>query len=144
MHFFNRSMQALATHGIHCEKGECLRERHTVRASMQKLYVRIHFAEDRAESNLAECSLRNGSLRNQSRSSGQREALHNPHELLIIDCENYLLLVGHADSRWSRLTGFTKFLGVPRHVKQDYKRRKSGQYYISFLPNRIRPGDAGG
>jgi len=71
MHFFNSSIEALATHGIHGEEGECLRESHTIRSSMQKFYVRIHFAEDCTENNLPERSLRNGSLHNQSRSPGQ-------------------------------------------------------------------------
>ena len=71
MHFFDSSFEALATHGIHRDEGECLRERHTICAPMQKFYMRIHFAKDRTEHNFPERSLRNGSLYKQSRPPGQ-------------------------------------------------------------------------
>ncbi len=62
MHFFDSSFEALATHGIHREEGECLREGNTIRAPMQKFNVCVHFPKHRTENNFPECSLRNGSL----------------------------------------------------------------------------------
>jgi len=61
----------MATHGIHRDEDECLRQWYTIRAPVQKFYVSIHFAKDRAENNRPESSLSDGSLHKQSRSPRQ-------------------------------------------------------------------------
>lgn len=43
MHFFESLLEALAAYVIHREKGECLGPWHTIRASMQKYNVCVHF-----------------------------------------------------------------------------------------------------
>lgn len=62
MHFFDSSFEALATHGIHREEGERLREGNTIRALMQKFNVCVHFPKNRTENNFSQFSLWNGPL----------------------------------------------------------------------------------
>src|SRR6478672_9447444 len=96
---------------------------------MQKFNVRVHFSKNCTESHLTQRSLRNRSFNKQSRSARQREALKYSNELLVLDCEDCLLLVGNTDSRWSAaLLGLVKLL---RHFKQDCKRFQSSQCYLS-------------
>ena len=118
MHSFESLFEASAANVIHREKGECLGQWHTIRASMQKYNVCIHFPKNRTKNHFAECSLRNWPLYKQSRSSGQREPLHHTHDFLAIHREDRLLLMGHKDSMG---TVFARFPDVPRHCRQNYK-----------------------
>jgi len=67
MHFFESPPEALVACVIHREEGECLRQRHTIRAPMQKFNVCIHLPKNRTENDLPDCSLRNWSLQQQRR-----------------------------------------------------------------------------
>ncbi len=71
MHFFESLLEALAACVIHREKGECLRQGHTIRASMQKFNACIHFPKNRTENHLPQCPRGNWPLHKQSRSPCQ-------------------------------------------------------------------------
>lgn len=62
MHFFDSPFEALATHGIHREESECLREGNAIRTPMQKFNVCVDFPKHCTKDNFPERSLGNGSL----------------------------------------------------------------------------------
>lgn len=109
---FHGRLESFAAYGIHCQEGECLREWYAIRSSMEKFNVCIHFPENCTQIHFTERALRNRPLNKQSRSSGQREALNDTNEFLVIDCEDGFLLMGDADSRWSVLA---RLVDLSRH-----------------------------
>ena len=115
---FHSRFEAFAAYGIHRKEGECLREWYTIGSGMEKFNMSIHFPENCTQSQFPESSLRNRPFNKQSRSPCQREALNDTNELLVLDREECLLLVGNTDSRWSVSA---RLVDLMRHCKQDYK-----------------------
>src|ERR1700722_9762897 len=98
LHLFGGGGETLRTSFFHREKTECLGQRDAIGASLQKFYLRRDFPVDGVHGNLAHGSVRNGAFGQDSRPSGEREALQNADKAHVIDGKKGALAVRDADA----------------------------------------------
>ena len=96
---------------VHAEKAESLGERDAIGTRLEELDMRGDSAEDGDEIHGSERALWDRAFGENSRSTRQRKALHDPDEPLVVRCENSSFLIGNANTGSSHtLAGILAFL----------------------------------